>query len=364
VPYLVGAHYYVWFPENFADGYLRGVLRPTQSPALGEYDSRDPSIAERHIALAVSHGIDFFTLDWWPNRPAQNAVIDSGFLRASNIADIRFCIFYESIDLGRDVIENGIVFDAATKDRFVSDLMTIAHRYFTHPSYLRIDGRPVLVLYATRQMRGLFPQAMHEMRGAMARDGWDPFVIGDEIFWAVLDPEDSGDTIRVTGDPQISRIRLFDAITAYNLYLKEKPRHRGYGSESRFVRDSVKLYRRYRDAAGIPIIPGVIPGFNDRAVRPEADHFVIPRAWSPQASEGSFFTEAIERIGKPMADPRLHTILITSWNEWNEDTAIEPLSPSPPTTEDVSGRGLYTQGYTYEGFGTAYLDVVRDHLRH
>jgi hypothetical protein len=68
VHYLVGAHYYVWYPENFANGYLRAALRPAQTPALGEYNSHNAAIAEQHIALAVSHGIDFFTLDWWPNR--------------------------------------------------------------------------------------------------------------------------------------------------------------------------------------------------------------------------------------------------------------------------------------------------------
>jgi len=364
VPYLVGAHYYVWYPENFADGYLRAVLRPAQKPSLGEYDSRSASIAEQHIALAVSHGIDFFTLDWWPDRPTQNAAIESGFLNASNIGDIRFCIFYESTELSDRAAENGLVFDEAIKDRFVSDLMTIARRYFGHPSYLRIEGRPALVLYVTRTMRGLFPQAMHAMRRAMAAEGYDPFVIGDEIFWVVAEAEDRSAATRVTPVPQISRIRLFDAITAYNLYLEQRDRHRGYGAESRFVADSVKLYRRYRKAAEIPIIPGVIPGFNDRGVRPAFDHFVIPRRWTAEASEGSFFVEAIERIAKPMADPKLHAILITSWNEWSEDTAIEPVSPSPPTADDVSGRQLFTQGYTYEGFGTTYLDIVRDHLRH
>src|SRR5262249_57884329 len=94
----VGAHFYVWYPWNFADGYLRGVLAPRQWPAFGEYDSRSPAIAERQIALAVSHGIDFFTVDWWPKRPEQNEAIGSGLLRASNIDDIRFCIFYETPD--------------------------------------------------------------------------------------------------------------------------------------------------------------------------------------------------------------------------------------------------------------------------
>jgi glycoprotein endo-alpha-1,2-mannosidase len=365
VPYLVGAHYYVWYPDNFASGYLRGALRPPQRPALGEYDSRHPAVAERHIALAVSHGIDFFTVDWWPNRPEQNAAIESGFLRAANVGDIRFCIFYESTDLDVSATAPGIAFDTATKARFVTDSMTIARRYFGHPSYLRIDGRPVLLLYVTREMYGLLPQAMREMRQAMAAEGYDPFVIGDEIFWAVVEArEDPAAAARITGEPQLARIRLFDAITAYNLYMEGRPKHSGYGSKSNFLPDSVKLYRRYRDASAVPIIPDVIPGFNDRAVRPAPEHFVIPRRWTPHAAEGSFFAQAIERIGKPFVDERPHAILITSWNEWNEDTAIEPLVPSQPTAEDASGQRLFTQGYVYQGFGDAYLDVVRDHLRH
>jgi glycoprotein endo-alpha-1,2-mannosidase len=363
--YLVGAHYYVWYPSNFADGYLRAVLAPRQRPAFGEYDSRSSAIAERQIALAVSHGIDFFTVDWWPKRPAQNAAIASGLLRAANIGDIRFCIFYETSELGDPGNGNGVVFDTTTKDRFVSDMVAIARRYFAHPSYLRIGGRPAVLLYITREARGLFPEAMQEMRRALGAEGHEPFVIGDEIYWAVLEAnEDPSATAHVTGDPQVNRIRLFDAITAYNLYVDRPSRHRGYGSASKFVGDSVKLYRRYHDASPVPIIPDVIPGFNDRANRLELDHFAIPRRWTADAAEGSFFAEAIERIAKPLVDPRLRMVLITSWNEWNEDTAIEPLAAAPPTAEDVSEHQLFTEGYTYEGFGTTYLEIVRDHLRH
>ena len=91
-------------------------------------------------------------------------------------------------------------------------------------------------------------------------------------------------------------------------------------------------------------------GLSGRVVKPQ--YLTLPKHETPRFH------------GKPLADPKLHAILITSWNEWNEDTVIEPLSPSAPTADDVSGRQLFTQGYTYEGFGSAYLDVVRDHLRH
>ncbi|MBI2963579.1 MAG: glycoside hydrolase family 99-like domain-containing protein [Deltaproteobacteria bacterium] len=361
-PYLVGAHYYVWYPSNFSQGYLRAALRPAEAPALGEYDSRDPAVAGEHIALASSHGIDFFALDWWPNRPSQNDAIDAGFLRASNLGQIRFCIFYNSFGLG-DRPSEGILFDAATRSRFVSDLVGIARRYFDHPSYLRVDGRPVIELYITREMRGLFPQAMQEMRQALSAEGYDPFVIGDEIFWGVIEAnDDPGAAARVTGEPQLSRIRLFDAITAYNLYEGARQQDRGFGSASAFVGDSAALYRRYRDAGGVPIVPVVIPGFNDRGTRLAADHFVIPRRWAADAAEGSFFSESIERIARPLVDAHLRMVLITSWNEWNEDTAIEPVAPAPPTSEDRSGQQLFTQGYTYEGFGTTYLDTVSERL--
>jgi len=327
--YLVGAHYYVWYPANFAQGYLRAVLEPRQAPVLGEYDSRSPTIAERQIAIATAHGI------------------------------------YESSDLANRDDRKHILFDAETTDRFVSDMVTIARRYFAHPSYLRIDGRPVVILYITRMVYGRFPQAMREMRRALAAEGFDPFVIGDEIYWAVVESNENLDTAaNATGQPQVSRIQLFDAITAYNLYAETLPRHRGYPGQSHFVKDSIKLYRRYRDASAIPIIPGVMPGFNDRAHRLERDHFAIPRRWTEDAPEGSFFTESIERIAKPFVDDRLRMIFITSWNEWNEDTAIEPVTIAPPTADDISGRRLFTQGYAYEGFGDTYVDIVSERLRH
>jgi len=356
---LVGAHYYVWYPSNFGQGYLRAALAPAQSPALGEYDSRNPTVAESHISVASAHGIDFFAVDWWPTRPGQNTAIDEGLLRASNIGQIRFCIVYNTSGFSGPPGQ-GIVFDGSTANRFVADVLAISRRYFDHPSYLRIDGRPVLVIYLTREIRGVFPQAMADMRAALAAEGHDPFVIGDEIYWAAIEAnEDPSAPARIVGEPQVSRARLFDAITGYNLYAVERPQDRGYGSQSSFLGDSAAIYARYRSDTGVPIVPGIIPGYNDRGTRLSVDHFAIPRRLSPDSAEGSFFAEEIERIAKPFAD--IGVVLITSWNEWNEDTAIEPVAPASATSDDRGG-GVYTQGFAYEGFGDTYVDLVRDHL--
>jgi hypothetical protein len=175
--------------------------------------------------------------------PELDEAIVKGFLEASNLARFRFCIFYDSTGLGYTK-EKGIVFDIATKDLFVASMAKIARTYFGHPSYLRVHGRPVVVLYLTRTMRGLLAPAMEEMRAALRTEGYDPFVIGDEIFWIIAQAsDDPAAPLIMTGEPQVSRIRLFDAITAYNLYDSMRIQDRGYGATSRFVPEAAMLYR-------------------------------------------------------------------------------------------------------------------------
>ncbi len=356
---LVGAHYYLWFPSRFRGGnYLRAWLRPAQKPLLGEYSSSSPAVAEQHIKWASESGIDFFTLDWRPSDHAGNALIDHAVLAARNLGQIRFCIFYELGHLGFDVRTGLTVFDQGNIGRFLADMEEIASRYFGHPSYLRVAGRPVIILYITRTASGRFAEAMAGFRSRMAQRGIDPYVIGDEIYWEVAREDGSGYSM----DPQLGRIALFDAITAYNLYDGSRTSYVGYGAASTFLSDARDLYELYRRAAGRrPVIPLALPGYNDRGFRLASDHDAIPREWAPGAGEGTFFARWLEGFTLPLIDARLPMLLVTSWNEWSEDTAIEPLAPGPATVFDRSLSGdTFTQGYRYQGYGALYLDILRE----
>ena len=91
---------------------------------------------------------------------------------------------------------------------------------------------------------------------------------------------------------------------------------------------------------------------------------MIPREWAPGAGEGTLFAEWLERFAMPLVDPRLPMVLVTSWNEWSEDTAIEPTAPAPATAADGSASGsVYTEGFPYAGYGTRYLEVLREKTR-
>ncbi|MDP8213959.1 MAG: glycoside hydrolase family 99-like domain-containing protein [Candidatus Euphemobacter frigidus] len=362
---LVGAYYYLWFPRNFRKmGYLRGYLKPPQSPVLGSYNSSDPEAAERHIAWCSRYGIDFLAIDWWPNFPQRNKSLDDGFLQAPNIQDIKWCIFYETQSLGVNRAGGTINWNEKKTARLVADLLKFAATYFNHPSYLKIDGRPVIFLYVTRTFRGDTAAVLKKVRVELGKQGIDPFIIGDEVFWEVtVDGGGEDSFVEWTDTPQRSRIKLFDAVTPYNMYETRKRGHAGYGAESRYLSEVDEKFAEYREACGddVVFIPNVIPGYNDRPLRLRRDHYVIPRLWKKDGAPGSLFSVLFDRLGLKYADPDLPIIMITSWNEWNEDTAIEPLTPAPPTTRDISKSGTrFTEGYPYSGFGETYLRIIRD----
>lgn len=363
--YLVGAHYYHWYPDNFTDGTLRKKLVPPQPPQAGWYQSADVSVVEQHIAWASRYGIDFFTLDYWPDRPEQNLRIDDTFLMAANLGDIKFAIMHETAAHNYIGHLEVTVFTEDVGDALYDDLVAVGEKYFDHPNYLTISGRPVIFFYLTRTFFGDFVRPIEAFREKMKEQGYDPIIIADEIYWQVIgknEVNEIGDPFLVP-DPQPDRIRLFDAITYYNLYKVEKPEHDGYGADTGYLDDVIALLDIYREAVGdsTAFVPGVMPGYNDRGVRLEKDHYAIPRQWTEGGAITGLFEETFDKIAIPQADSDLNMILITSWNEWNEDTAIEPAVVAVGTTKDNSASGkFFTQGYSYEGHGVSYLKVVRD----
>lgn len=360
--YLVGAYYYLWYPANFERGFLRDKLSPPQMPVVGRYQSRDVGVIEQHIAWCSRYGIDFLAVNWWPTKSENIAAIEP-ILKARNIKDIKFCIFYETWHLNFQHHWAATMMDDETTKRFISEIERLADALFDHPSYLRVDDRPVVVLYLTRSLAGDFEGALSRLREALKAKGHDVFLIGDEVFWRVTPVVREGKPYPLVAEPQPDRIRCLDAITAYNMYESAWKIHQGYGSESRFVSNVAVIYDQYRRAMGpgTYFVPGIIPGFNDRGVRLKNNHYAVPRQWQPGAAEGSFLSETFDRTVAPFIDDRLNMILLTSFNEWNEDTAIEPLAAAPVTTHDVSeSKESYTQGYAYSGYGTTYLEVIRD----
>ena len=62
----------------------------------------------------------------------------------------------------------------------------------------------------------------------------------------------------------------------------------------------------------------------------------------------------------PNLDPAAGSMLMVStFNEWHEDTQVEPTIAAEPTSVDSSGKEAYSQGYSYRGYGDLYLDLLK-----
>ncbi|MBI2824011.1 MAG: DUF5010 domain-containing protein [Planctomycetia bacterium] len=342
---VVGAYYYPWygpFPGGHdLDDSLRGHLVPPQPPALGQYNSRASDTISAQIDASHRGNIDFWAVSWWGPTSAENTTFRNAILANPRASELKYAVHYESTGrLGS--------FDNPEYSNLVSDFSYLANFYFHNPNYLRIDGRPVVFMYVTRAYFNSQAgrDAVANLRTTMQNTfGVNPYIVGDDVF---------------TGGVDLTRARLWDAITDFDVYGTSL---QGHGSTSAALLDLASVYDDARQAiAGrnVAFIPTASPGFNDKGVRD--GHPAAPRYMTddPNSPDGELFSRMLNEVVVPRVDPKADNILmVNSFNEWHEDTQIEPSIVAPKTNVDDSGTQRYSEGYYYEGYGDRYLNELR-----
>ncbi|MEX0977443.1 MAG: glycoside hydrolase family 99-like domain-containing protein [Pirellulales bacterium] len=342
---MVGAYYYPWY-GSFAGGHdlgqsVRGHLVPPQRPAIGPYNSRAAETISAHIDQSHQGNIDFWAVSWWGPQSSDDVTFRESILRHPRRAELKYAVHYEST--GR----LGSLSMPSFKN-LVPDFRHLAEHYFADPNYLKLDGRPVVFMYVTRAyFNGQAARdAVAELRATMKSEfHLNPYLVGDDLFTGGVDP---------------MRARLWDAITDFDVYgtvLAQK------GSTSAAIAELAKVYDDARAAIaplGVAFIPTASPGFNDKGVRgghPAAPRYLVLDAKSPA---GHLFQRMLRDVAVPRTDPKAKNILmINSFNEWHEDTQIEPAATAVRTHLDDSGKDRFTEGYFYEGYGDKYLKILR-----
>jgi hypothetical protein len=292
----IGAYYYAWYePAQWEKGYIR-----SQEPWLGEYDSRDPATIRQHYEWAQRYGVDVFIASWWGTGGAKDVTLRDHVLPSPARGRTRLALLYESTKLG--LTDNRVVFGDAEIATLLADFDYLAATYLGHPAYYRIGGRPVVFLYVSRIYRGRYAEALTTLRThVLERHGLDLYLVGDEVDWDI--------------GPARGRIRLYDAITGYTLYSRMQP-PTGF---LRLAEQRMRAFRRMAAQEEVAFVPGALPGYDDTGIRPEEDHYVL--------AEPGLFGRMLRLAGR-YVDARLDLMTVTSWNEWHEDTQIEPTAES------------------------------------
>ena len=336
---MLGAHYYLWYGRPTFPVVGGGVWKSdyNHQPCLGEYNSRDPKVISQHINWAKEAGIDFFVINWYDSHSWDDITLREYYLSEQPTPEIKFCLHYDS-SLALNVFRNPVSYDFNNKyspsktkgEKFLEDFEYLSETYFNHPQYLKINNRPLVIIYNVSLFKNI-SEYFKKLQVNMEKRGISLFLIADIISWAGPKLSKSNlkfiwqtspqETYRVFSQV-MSRLFLknsakniflnkyFDGITGYNMYSVNRT--------SNFLRNLDKVYQKFYSYArshNLCFIPTVIPGYNDRNLR-GLNRPILER------KEGKFY-EDFWGIAQKYLDPSLKIALITSFNEWHEGTEIE-----------------------------------------
>lgn len=302
---LVGVHYYPWF--NMHAGHEDWLERTPANPVLGEYDSDDPDVIDQHLDWCLDHGIEWLSMSWWGPDSVEDEVLTTAIPTADRFDEIQYSILYET--QGRLEPYEYDLDTPEAYDRFVADIDYLATQYFDDDNYLRFDDRPVVFVYVSNMLRGDVVGAIDAIESTI---GERPYLLADLPFGV------SADTYDISA--------VADGITTYNPYRALDDIETIF--HDRF-RQSTRILHASSDHVDRDFVPVAVPGYDDTHVRP--GHPILDA--SP---------ERYEQVCLDL-DPHLdaaRAVLITSFNEWYENTQIEP----------------------HEAVDDAYLELTAAHL--
>ncbi len=287
-----------------------GVRRvPRMQPLLGYYDESLPQVADWHITWATEHGLSFFVFDWYYNQGFcyLNDALEKGFLRSRFADRMQFCIDW--CNEGHCTEFRPLDFSDVSLEGFIR---YVAERYFARPNYLRVGGKPVVLIHEAWRLANAHggwagcAEALDRMRG-IAREYGHPGVY----------------FVAVQNHPILASFGEggFDAVTAYAYGFCDVPwggPDRSLPFEALYSRhdDAMAEARRRAHDQGLAYIPTAWVGWDDAARTRE-------RAVRTTGNTPSAFRRMLERLPEYVDDePRL--ALFESWNEWGEGGAAEP----------------------------------------
>ena len=325
-----GTGFTEWTNVSRALPRFAGHYQPRIPRDLGHYRLDDPTIMHQQVDLARNAGLGGFVFYfyWFDGQRLLEQPVER-FLATPEI-EFQFCLMWANENWTRrwDGSEEDILVAQSYRDADEAALIACFARHFDDPRYIRLHGRPVLMIYRA----GLIPNAVETLARWRQRfrdlHGEDPILVMAQSF----DDEDPR-THGLDGAVEFPPHKLVRNLTEI--------------SESLDLLDhefAAKVYH-YDDVVdascrpvgvSFPLIRTVMPGWDNDARR-QGRGMVIHGA-TPARYENwlaSVLGDALARpfFGTPIA-------CINAWNEWAEGAYLEPDQHWGGAFLNATGRAI------------------------
>jgi hypothetical protein len=326
---------------------MRLHLKNPQQPMAGLYDSRDRKVIGEHIEQSVRGGISFWAVSWWGPGSMTDTTFRKNILKHPDSPKLKYAMLYESTGRLKS-------FSNPDYRKWISDLEYLKKTYFDDPRYLKVNDRPVLFVYLSREyFRNKGQEVLKQMRERFP----EIYLVGDDVFFGA---DANGDVADVYAAEWAEN---FDAVTAYDVYGQSVGIFGGTQKAIGFLAGNYKSAKETASGVGTAFIPAIAPGYNDTAVR--KGHPGRARYFTDvdHSEEGDVFREMIRQVALPTLDSTCgNLMMVTSFNEWYEDSQIEATAgtANASSTDDSENGTYYTGGQRYVDYGYLYLDILKE----
>jgi len=189
------------------------------------------------------------------------------------------------------------------KKTFLDDLDHIADKYFENNNYFKINGRPVLWIYITRDFTGNYKSVIRQARQNLESKGFDVYLVGDSVFY----------------NYRLSTINAFDAVSCYSAYGGRPQNTADFGQRLKFL---YMVWKTAAQMAGKDFIPSGMPAYDDRCLENERESLPV---LSGTSSDFNFQLQVIKGLLDPVnIYPAINQVSIATFNEHQEGTSLEP----------------------------------------
>jgi hypothetical protein len=362
---LKAVFYFPWHHDPAVHPYWPACVVPDKDgfqPQAGFYSSLSNTVIAQHMATMASKDANVVGLEWKgrDKYEDQNALRAGGVLDGAASEGLKVALLYD-LTLAHDGRYNVVQEGEEIKQNF----RHFRDKYFNKDGeprgeYLRIDGKPVVYLYVSRELfaSGGDPLRIQSLFNEIRAEVGGLYLVADHLWFSGTDFE----TLRQIGAQAVSAFHAADRVLPDGTSMPTLT--------SRFINQYYSpAHTGLLTLNEVNIHPGVFPQYDDRSTVAQN----CPLDWRDTQnyplSGVAEWQDMLKRVGSDYrynvkkvhvrrdcsenvlvdrtGDPSI--VWVYSFNEWAEGSGIEPV-------QDVAGAGRYPWNS-----GSDLINALRDH---